>query len=142
MGDDLPGLIERVTAQVGAPALIVGRQPARLALGATGDQRDLLGAHPGSLGRILHVAAVDDPQHARSGMRGFPGAQVEVEVEPHHLEALRARSRRDEDLTVANSLDRVLRSFEERDQVTQVLLVVDLNPHSRSRWSPGGGFSV
>jgi hypothetical protein len=35
-----------------------------------------------------------------------------------------------------------LRSFEERDQVAQVLLVVDLNPHSRSRWSPGGGSSV
>jgi hypothetical protein len=50
-------------------------------------------------------------------MGGFPGAQVEIEVEPHHLEALRAWNRRDEDLTVANSFDRVSRAFEERDQV-------------------------
>ena len=64
--------------------------------------------HASSLAqRRVDLGAVDDPQHARSRMRRFPGAQVEVEVEPHHLEALRARNRRDEDLTVANAFDRV-----------------------------------
>ena len=72
-------------------------------------------------------------QHGRSRMRRFPGAQVEVELEPHPLEALRGWTGRDEDLTVADLLDRVSRAFKERGQVAQVLLVVELNPHSRSR---------
>lgn len=65
--------------------------------------------------RGRRLEGVDDPQDARSRVRGFPGAHVKVEVKPHHLGAPRARNRRDDDLTVANSFDRVLRSFEERD---------------------------
>jgi hypothetical protein len=66
-------------------------------------------------------------------MGRFPCAQMEFEIEPHHVEAPRAWNWRDEDLAVANSFDRVSRALEERDQVAQVLLIVDLDLHSRSR---------
>src|SRR4051812_18213023 len=54
--EDLGRLVEMLVAtQVGAPALLVGRQPCGLALGAARDEYDAFGVHPRSLRPGLRV---------------------------------------------------------------------------------------